>query len=154
MRKTIAFILFIFSILTCLISCGKNPDAEKMLTEFISIYSVEGVVYTPEREEGDDGYITDELFRKIYVFEGDMPEKFAILLNSHPDSFAECGVFICSGSLERERVVEMCTERVRLLGRGSDVAFISISGAVVFYSTMPDKARAEAIWNKIVRSHT
>ena len=154
MRKTIALVLLILSILFCFFSCVKNPDAEKMLSEFLNIYSASGVIYTPECEEGDSGYISEELFRKIYVFDGNIPERFAILLNFHADYGAECGVFVCHGSEERERVVEMCTERIRLLGRGGDYAFISVNGPIVFYSTMPERARAEEIWCKIVFSHT
>ena len=154
MRKIIAVLLFVTGLLASLSSCAKTPDADKMLLEFMEIYSAAGVIYTPTAEEGEDGYIEDELFRKIYIFEGAVPERFAILLNFHADSRAECGVFVCQSSEERERVTEMCRERIKLLGQGSESAFITVSGAVVFYSTMPDRARAEAIWQKIVRVNT
>lgn len=152
MRKFTVLLLMI--ILFVLSSCVKSPDAKEMLTEFCSLYSASGVIYTPEKEEGEDGYISEELFRRIYIFEGDMPKSFAIFLNSHANYGAECGVFVCDGSEERERIIEMCAERIKLLNRGSDNAFIKLSGAVVLYSTMPDKARAEALWNKIVSLHT
>ncbi len=154
MRKTIAVFLLISSLLATFFSCAKSLDAEAMLTEFTELYTAVGTVYTPTAKEGDAGYIDDELFRKIYIFEGDIPERFALLLNYHADFGAECGVFISYSSEERERLVEMCTERIRLVGRGGDGAFITVTGPVIFYSTMPDRARVEGIWSKIIRAHT
>lgn len=155
MRKVLAFTVFLaLAALTALASCAKAPDPEKMLSEFIGLYSASGVIYSSECSEGENGYIDEELFRKIYIFEGELPRDYAIFLNSHTDYGAECGVFVCDGAEERDRVLDMCSERVRLLGRGNEAVFISRSGNVVFYSTMPDRARAEEIWYKIIRAHT
>lgn len=154
MRKNIAFLLAALFILASLFSCGKNPEPEEMLAEFMSLYSVEGIIYSPTRGEGEDGYIDDGLFSEIYIFDGAPPERYAVFLNSRTDFGSECGVFVSYSAEQRERIVEMCCERIRLLGGGSDNCFVSVRGAVIFYSTMSDKARAEAIWEKIVASHT
>ena len=79
MRKTVAVILLV-SVLSLFFSCAKNPDAEKMLAEFTELYSATGTVYTPHANEGEDGYIDEELFRRIYIYEGELPRNFAILL--------------------------------------------------------------------------
>lgn len=153
MRKTITAFLIICALFG-ITSCTKIPDAAEMLSEFKELYSAGGTVYTSTAKEGDSGYISSELFRKIYIFDGDVPEEFAVLLNYHADYGAECGVFISQSSYERERIIEMCTERIRLLSRGSENVFITVAGPIVFYSAMPDRALAEIIWRKILDAHT
>jgi hypothetical protein len=151
MKKTIALILFIVILSFSLCSCERQQDAHKMLNEFIFTYGAEGIIYSPKISEGYDGYIHDGLIKKIYRFYGVFPENYAIFLNAHPDFSVECGLFICTDADMVDRVEEMCFERIKLLAMGDDRAFVKQSGRVVFYSTMPDRDRAEKIFNEIIR---
>lgn len=148
-------LIFIFVFLFCsFVSCTRDFSAKSLIDEFLYSYSAEGIVYSPECAEGEDGYVYEGFTDKIYIYEGAFPENFAIFLNSHADYGAECGVFVCEDEDERARVTDMCEERIDILARGSENAFLARSGNVVFYSTMSDRARAEEIWRKIIRAHT
>lgn len=149
-RKTVIFFVLISILL--LFGCGETASADEMLSEFIYAYGAEGVIYSSEAKEGEAGYVRDGLTEKIYVYEGNFPQEFAIYLNSHTDSASECGVFVCDDADEKERVTDMCEKRIDLLG--TENALILRSGNVVFYSTMTDKARTSEIWKKIIRAHT
>ena len=151
MKKIISIILLIVTLSLLLISCKSDVDAYEMLNEFIRTYGAEGVIYSPEISEGNDGYIRDGLIEQIYRFHGQFPLDYAIFLNSHPDYSVECGVFVCSDVQMCDMVEEMCLERIRLLAMGEKHAFVKRSGRVVFYSTMPDRDRAEKIFNEIIR---
>ena len=150
MKKLISLLLVLVFI-SSLSSCEEQKNAYSLLSEFVIAYGAEGIIYSPQIPEGQDGYITEELVKRIYIFSGKFPDEFAILLNSHPDFGAECAVFICSDEQESSLIMEACTERIRLLGRGSDVAFIKRQGMVIFYSTMTDKKRAEELWREIIK---
>ncbi len=149
MKKIVALILLITLLSLC--SCRRERNAKEMLSEFILIYGAEGVIYSPEIPEGNDGYIRDGLIEKIYIFYGAFPENYAIFLNAHTDFSSECGLFICTDAEMIDRVEEMCLERIRLLAMGDDRAFVKQSGNVVFYSTMSDRKRAEKVFNEIIR---
>ena len=150
MKKLISLLLVLIFI-PSLSSCEEQKNAYSLLSEFVIAYGAEGIIYSPQIPEGQDGYITEELVKRIYIFSGKFPDEFAIFLNSHPDFGAECAVFICSDEQESSLIMEACAERIRLLGRGSDVAFIKRQGMVIFYSTMTDKKRAEGLWREIIK---
>ncbi len=149
--KRLISILLLPTMLLSLFSCGEQKNAYSLLSEFVSSYGAEGIIYSPEISEGHDGYIPDGLVEKIYIYSGRFPDEFAIFLNSHPDFGAECAVFICRDAEERATVLEACFERLRLLGRGSDTAFVKRQGSIIFYSTMKDRKRAEELWREIIR---
>ena len=149
--KRILLLFTVFSLLFSLNSCEAERDAYMMLTEFISAYGADGIIYSPAISEGENGYIRDGLIEKIYVFSGEFPHNFAVFLNSRPDFGSECGVFVCLGAEQCAMVEEACFERIRLIGRGNDCAFVKRQGNTVFYSTMTDKERAERLWREIIR---
>ena len=132
-----------------MVSCGGSRPATEILSDFISAYGAEGIVYRSDAAEYDEGYAEYDLLKKIYVFYEDFPDEFAIFLNSHADYGSECGVFVCADSGEVSEVEEMCLERIRLLGRGGENSFVSREGRVVFYSTMSDGERARRIWRTL-----
>ncbi|MBQ7387053.1 MAG: hypothetical protein IJW03_02685 [Clostridia bacterium] len=147
MKKTLLF-LFTLIFTLSLVSCSEERSADELMSEFLESYGAEGIVYSPRRAEGEDGYIDSALFHKIYVLETTLPRDFAIFLNSHTSSDSECGVFICDSTAQRIEIEEMCLERMTLLS--SEYSFISRSGNVVFYSTMTDKTRTERIWHSVI----
>ncbi len=153
MKKLVLIVLCV-SLVMQMSSCSKEIYAEELICEFLYSYSAVGVVYSPRVPEGNDGYVYDGFTEKIYIYEGDFPSNYAIFLNSHADYGAECGVFVCEDEDERARVTDMCEERIELLSKGGENAFISRAGRVVFYSTMKNRVEAEEIWRKIIRSHT
>ena len=150
MKKIISAILLAIFLLS-LNSCKRNRDAYEMLNEFVLAYGADGIIYSPTVTEGNDGYIRDGLIDKIYRFHGGFPTNYAIFLNGHPDYSVECGIFVCTDVEMCERVEEMCLERIKLLAMGEKHAFVKRSDTVVFYSTMPDRDRAEKIFNQIIR---
>ncbi len=149
MKKTFFLLLLIVCTFT-LVSCSDSRSSDELMSDFLSSYGADGVVYSRACAEGEYGYIDSELFHKIYVYEGEMPADFAVFLSSHTDSDSECGIFVCRDAAERIAVEQMCLERIELLV--SDNSFISRRGNTVFYSTMSDRARAERIWQSIIRA--
>ena len=147
MKKILATIIILCTAIS-LVSCSEERSAVSLLDSFISVYSADGVIYTPSREEGEEGYIDESLFSKIYRYDGDMPRNFALFLNSHTDHTSECAVFVCRDGDELMRVERMCLERVALLS--SESGFVVRSHGTVFYSTMSDKARAQRLWRSII----
>lgn len=148
MRRVFCFLL-IFSMLFSLSSCGESRSAYELLSEFVSVYGADGVIYRSDAEEWEEGYVEYDLLKKIYLFYKDFPEDFAIFLNSHADYGSECGVFVCRDSTECETVSEMCFERIKLLDRRGENSFVVREGRVVFYSTMSDGERARRIWHTV-----
>ena len=149
MKKT-ALILISLTLLFALFSCHSEVIAEGLLSEFISAYGAEGIIYSSECSEGDEGYLPPETLEKIYVYSGRFPENWAIFLNSRAGYGSECGVFVADSADMRLAIEEACLERVRLLSGGEN-SFVIRSGSVVFYSTMQDGERAERIFKKILK---
>lgn len=149
--KRLISLLIVFALVFGLYSCKGERDAHRLLKEFITVYGAEGVIYSPNIAEGESGYIEKGFLEKIYVFSGNFPDNYALFLNTHPISPAECGVFVTDNADEIAMVEEMCLERIRLLSGGGEHAFVKISGDTVFYSTMQDRERAEKIWREIIR---
>ena len=77
------------------VSCQNERGAYELLSSFVHAYRAEGIVYSSYANEGEEGYIDRELFDKIYVHSGRVPDDFSIFLASHTDSYSECGVFNC-----------------------------------------------------------
>lgn len=125
-----------------------------MLEEFLYTYGIDGIIYSPSVPEGKDGYITEELFDKIYVYEGSLPENSAIFLNPRTDEYIECAIFITESEQERAAITDMCTERIHLIDSAGKHSFILRSNNVVFYSALPNKDKAKAVIEKILRAYS
>ena len=149
MKKLISLVTILIFFLSMLTACGSEPSADVMLREFISAYGASGVIYSSECTEGKVGYLPENMLGKIYIFSGRFPDNYAIFLNSRADYGSECGIFICEDAEMCLAVEEMCLERIRVLC-GGDNAFVTRSGRIVFYSTMRDRTRSEAIFKEII----
>ena len=147
MKKTACLIITLVLFALTLVSCAEQGNAYEMLTEFITVYGAEGVIYSPDITEGHKGYVSEGLMEKAFVFSGRFPDNYAVFLNSHTDKPSECGIFISDNAETLASVEETCLERVRLLGGG----FVKRRGNTVYYSTMQDSERAERIFNEIIR---
>ena len=150
MKKPVAIILLLATVFL-MVCCRAEPDSYGLLIEFVNTYGADGVIYSPIVPEGKDGYIKDGFVETIYLFYGRFPENYAIFLNSRPDFSSECGIFVCSDAEMVDIVEEMCLERIRLLCSGDKRAFVKRNHNVVFYSTLPDRERAEKIFSEIIR---
>lgn len=150
MRKITVVIICIIMLCSSFCSCAKRQDAYEMLCAFSTAYGSEGVIYSPCVSEGREGYIYDGLMDKIYVYSGNLPKNYAVMLNSRTDVFSECGIFVCTNT-EMPYVEEMCLERIKLLAPGEDFAFVKRSRQICFYSTLRDRDRAEKIFSEIIR---
>ena len=148
MKRLVCVGVLLFTLFS-VISCAPSRSATELLCAFVDAYGAEGVIYSPTIPEGDDGYIDRALFDRIYLTRGELPEDFAVLLNSHTDSRAECAVFICRDGAELERVYSMCEERLRLLAV-PESSFIIRCGSILFYSTLPEPERARRVWYRVI----
>ena len=146
--KRILSILLIFVMLS-LFSCHREQSARAMLCEFVALYGAEGVIYSPELSEGQEGFIPEGLVEKIFRFPEGICDNFALLLNARIDSPSECGIFVCRDGSECRLAEEICLERVGLLS--SDKGFVKRRGRVVYYSTLSDPDRAERIFKEIIK---
>lgn len=144
---TISYFFFCFS------SCSAQPSARSMLSDFCASFGIEGVIYSPEVKEGQDGYISRRLFSDIYLFYGAPPENYAVMLNSRTDISAECGVFVTENGAELAALTEMCRERLYALG-AKDRGVVIESYGTVFYSTFDDGGKTREIWQTIIRAYT
>ena len=147
--KKILCIMIILTTLFSVISCSDERSAEELLRAFADAYGVDGVIYSPDVSEGEDGYIDRDLFCRIYAFADELPEDFAILLNLHTDAPLECAVFVCRDAQELSEVREMCEERLRILAV-PESSFTVRSDVILFYSTLPDEKRAREIWYRVI----
>ncbi len=153
MKKIILLLTALFLIFT-LFSCEKQISAEAILTEFISTYGAEGIVYSSAKGREEEGYISEELSSKIYIYEGDFPRNFAIYLNSHSHKGSEAAVFVCRNEDERQKVTEACLERMKLIAAKQEDRVIVRIGNTVAYSTLGDGERTGELLAKIIRAHS
>jgi len=152
MRKASAFILLSITLfLIC--GCRKEIRAESIVRDFIYSYGTEGIIYSSDKMIHQEGYIQEELAKKIYVTNGKLPENFAVYLNSGYSMGFEFGAFICKDENERASVIEMCRERIDLLTEGEDTGLLFNSGNIVVYTTAKDKDSAERLIRKIIGSY-
>ena len=143
--------LFILSaVCISFFSCNKEISSEKILSEFSKAYGLEGIIYSSFKDPSEEGFIPEELVRQIYVYDGDLPKDYSIYLNSHSHKGSECAVFICENEDERQRVNEMCLERIKLVANRSEDALIIRSGKIIAYSTLEDREKAELLLKKII----
>ena len=148
MRKIICLCL-IFTLCLSLAGCREERNAYDILSEFVTDYGAEGIVYSPSVSEGSPGYISDRLVERAFLFTDGLGDNFALLLNTHIDKPSECGVFVCSDDEEVRLAEEICLERVRLLsGEGG---FVKKRGRVVYYYVLSDPDRAERIFREIIK---
>lgn len=148
--KKLAVLLISALLVTTLCSCRTECDPYTLLSDFTQLYGAEGIIYHTSAEIYEDGYIDADLFRRIFVFSGEMPDSFAVFLNSHSHKGSECGVFVFSDEYEKSRIVEACQSRAALVSDNGDYLIICSSNTV-FYSTLEDKPLAERLWNQIIR---
>lgn len=148
MRKIICLCV-IFAITLSLVGCREEQNAYDILSEFVTDYGAEGVIYSPSVSEGSPGYITDGLVERVFLFTDGIGENYALLLNTHIDTPSECGVFVCSDDSEARLAEEICLERVRLLSEKNGI--IKRRGRVVYYYVLSDPDRAERIFREIIK---
>ena len=148
--KRLLFLIVFLMLPVWLFSCKSQKDAAEMAREFLDTYGAEGVIYTSRGGE-DFELLTDELFKKIYIYDGDVPKNCALFLNSFADYGSEFGIFVCEDAEELRAVEKCCLERIDLLGRGGDNAILIRCGGTVFYSTMSDGDRAREIWKSVAK---
>ena len=150
--KRLLSVFVILIMIFSLVCCEEKVSADTLMSEFLRSYGIDGVVYSSSAKEGDVGYASGELLSKLFIFEGDFPESYALLLNARSDNGTECGFFVCENEGEREQVIDMCEERLSLLTRGEGGIIIS-RGRVVFYSSLSDSERAENCARRIISKH-
>ena len=151
MRKISLLIAVALTVLL-LPSCnGAPPSAYGLLTEFTESYGASGVVYSPEIDEGECGYTDGDFFETVYGAGVDFESDYAVLLSSSLDAVYEAAVFVTHDKSSMLYAEQLCRSRIELLtkmGFGEGAVIIKRADTV-FYSTLPDTARAEDIWRGI-----
>ena len=147
MKKIIPIIITLIMIFST-VSCKSSRPSYEILSAFVHAYGADGVIYSSDAAEGEEGYIDEELFDRIYIHSGAHPDDFSIFLSSHTDSRSECGVFVCRDGQMLAEVTDMCEERIRLLD--PERGFVSRCNLTVFYSTMSNSDRAHSVWDGII----
>lgn len=142
-------IICIIAALLPISGCKREISAREIMGKFVKEYPLLGQVYYSDSPEFDEGYISDGLFLDAFIWEGEMPEEFALMLNSSVDEPCECGVFYASDASERERITESCLERIKLMTDGA-YKLLYCKG-FVFYAVLPDLDLAEEIFYTIVK---
>lgn len=149
-KRIFAFLLSLICVFL-LSSCGKSISASDFMTDFATVYPLEGTMYFSEAQNKDEGYISEELFRKIYRIDGEIPADYAIYLNSKPSQGAECGIFKLREGADIEPITEMCLERIRLVADREAEGIVLRSGRYVFYSTLEDSERAKELFHRLIK---
>ncbi len=144
-------IVIVFILLLLLSSCHENRSCSELLSEFGNEYSIYGNMYTVDREFYEEGYISEELFREVYIYSGDIPPDYAIFLNSRPSRGEECGIFSARDADMKEELISMCYERIALISEKNTQGFVMTSENFVFYSTLSDSERAKTIFSQILK---
>ncbi len=148
MKKLCILIFFSLFLLT---SCEKDISASDFMTDFARSYPLSGDIYLSEAEKDDVGYVSEELFRKIYRTDAEIPNEFAIYLNSRPERGAECGIFKLRDGAEKGAIIEMLSERIKLLSDRDTEGIILLSGNCIFYSTLDNPERAKEIFYRLIK---
>ena len=131
-----------FVLMFALSSCSEPLPPRDLLSEFVKAYGAEGVIYHSEANESEEGYLSPEL-EGLAFGDRHLPRSYAILLNTHLDTAAECGLFLIEGN--REELIDLCTYRTTLLDTGGERTYVAIFDSYMFYSTLPDRDRAKRI---------
>ena len=139
MKKLLLLSLIALFVLS---SCREPLPPKDLLSEFVKAYGAEGVIYHSEAEEGEEGYLSPEL-EKLAFGDRHLPGSYAILLNTHLDTAAECGLFLIEGN--REELIDLCTYRTALLDPSGERTYVAIFDSYMFYSTLPDRDRAKRL---------
>lgn len=150
MLKKLMILVIILVSVHSFSACGRDISADGFMREFAAVYPLEGTVYTSLAEFGEEGYMDDELFRRIYAYRGDMPEEFAIYLNKRPERGEECGIFKADG-VGTEAIAEFCIRRIKLLSEKNTEGMLLTSGEYVFYSTLSDSERAKELFYRLIK---
>ena len=134
--------LLLFLLLFSLSACAPEASPREKLSEFANANCASGVIYSTEIPEGEEGYISPVMERLIFG-QSDVGATYAILLNSHIDSPAECGAFLIEGN--RDELIGLVKSRMNLLDPGQERSFMAIYGDILFYSTLADRERAREL---------
>ena len=151
MKRIIAFVTLL-SVLMIFTSCQRDCSADKLICDFVSLYGIDGTVYSFSPSDADSSVLSSELFAKIFPDADVMPEDCSVLLNYRADYGAECGVLVCRSDTDRQPISEMCKRRMELVDPDGDSHLLIRCGRIVFYSTLRDTQRADGIITKLLSS--
>lgn len=130
-------VLVVVFICLCLVSCSEGETAAvdilgDMTRELSGL--PQGVVYTPDAEEGEEGYLSGALAEALYG-EGTaecfaLVEDYAIYLSSFASPY-EIAVFKCYSRSDALRIEQMCRARADIVSVAlRETEFYSLSGNI------------------------
>ena len=149
MRRIVALtLLFAMLFIT---SCSADADAETILSAFCREYPISAQMLSSLADEGEDGYVTDEVRDVIFYGYTDLPREYALVLYGRVDTVLEVGVFLTDSADERMALYELLKNRIDLLsslveGEG----FMKNYNGIFVYAFVDDTERAEKLFDSII----
>ncbi len=158
MKKLLALIIILSTLVLCLSACAEERSALAICREFAAAYGVEGAIYSPTVREGEEGYVREGFFESLYGEPQDSVGDYALLLISDLDEIGEVGIFICESDYDALLVTEMqeCRlENIRRVAASAGMsfpegAFVMRKNKCVVLCAIADAERAERILRRVI----
>ena len=154
--KRILFCFVIFGLLLPFTSCRELPTASALARDFLDAYGSFGVLFSPEIEEGERGYVRDGFFETLYGDYSGSVSDFAVILYSDGEHISECTVMIATSPYDALLLSDALYRRIELIrsvaadDSSLDGAFVRRKGTLTVMCAVLDNYRAELIWEKLM----
>ena len=156
MRKAIIFLLL--PLLVSLTSCREVGSADTVLRNFCASYGLSsGTMYSSEEKMTSPSYLDEKKFSTLYGG-GERPlyHSVAVMLYADMDGICECGVFVCRGGagklddvIATEEMLASRLYQIRKIFPEAEGVILRY-GRIVVYTVLPDNARAERLFSRIL----
>ena len=148
--KRIPAIILLLSMLF-VTSCSARADAEELLLTFCDEYPISAEILSSLADEGEDGYVTDEVREVLFSGYDRLPDEYALALYGRVDTIMEAGVFITDSADERMALYELLKKRIDLLSSFTDgEGFMKNYHGIFVYAFVSDRERAEKLFDAII----
>lgn len=154
--KRILFCFVIFGLLLPITSCRELPTASALAQGFLDAYGSFGVLFSPEIEEGERGYVRDGFFETLYGDYLGSVSDYALILHSDGEHVSECAVLIAVSQYDAVLLTDAMYTRLDLIrsvasdDSSLEGAFVMRGGLLVVMCAVADNTRAEKIWKKLM----
>ena len=149
MKRIIALVLLLSMIF--ITSCSADADARELLLTFCNEYPMSVEILSSLADEGEDGYVTDDVRAALFDGYDRLPDEYALALYGRVDTVMEAGVFITDSADERMALYELLQKRIDLLSSLVDgEGFIKNYHGTFVYAFVGDRARAEKLFDAII----
>lgn len=151
MRKIIILVLVLSIIVFSFFSCSHTKiDTLATVTQFEREFNTGGRIYYGSAAEGEDGYISEELFDALFP-EGLPPCEYSVLMYSSLHKVNELGVFKLEDSGKSPALLSVVNARLKLLSSFVEgESFIYEKGGIVAYGFFDNAEEAKKLLKKMI----